>query len=760
MKQIINKNKKKFIFWLNIFPVMGIMLISLVFILISLFGITNYFSNAQKEYRNNLYKISVSDAKKELNSFYALLKFLYVEKEKYLKKELVEHVNMGYDVINSLYKRHISFNVIIKSLANIRFFDDKSGYFFIYDLKGNVLSLPINKSLEGKNLYNYHDVKGNYIIKDMIRSFKHKNEGFFTWYYIYPKSKQIEKKIGFVKVFKPLNIFIGSAIYFPTLKDEIKDEIKDLFPQITKDLNNEIIIYDNKGNVVFSTNKNLQNKNIYNLKIVKNIIKNVKKDRIYSFEAQNKNNHILRSYFRYYPKLGFYIGVKIDKTEIERKILKNKKQTNKIIKKVIIQFLFTALVFIILALILNLFFVKLLEKLFFSYEKELIAQKEKAKASEKAKAEFLANMSHEIRTPLNAMFGFIKILEEKDLDDESKKYLNIIEKSGQNLLTIINDILDFSKIESGKMSIEKIEFNPKEEIEVIKNLFASSASEKNILLEFNTDLKWCIISDPTRIKQVIANLLSNAIKFTPNNKKIILNIKYDANKEELFVEVIDEGIGIEKEKLNVIFESFSQADTSTTRKYGGTGLGLAISYKLIKFLGGELKVESEVNKGSRFYFTISAKKTKLCPQKDEIKTEKILNEKFDEYILVVEDNEANQMFMRVLLDKMGVKFDMANDGIEAIEKFKKNKYDLILMDENMPNMNGIEATKKIRQLERENSLSHTTIVALTANALEGDKKRFILAGMDYYLKKPVDIEKLKYILQKIADSKNNIKKFN
>ncbi len=239
-----------------------------------------------------------------------------------------------------------------------------------------------------------------------------------------------------------------------------------------------------------------------------------------------------------------------------------------------------------------------------------------------------------------------------------------------------------------------------------------------------------------------------SIKFK-KNKKIILNVKYDEKKEKLFVEVIDEGIGIPKDKSEHIFDSFSQADTSTTRKYGGTGLGLTISYRLIKLLGGELKVESEEGKGSRFYFAIPAKKAKLISKKEEVKSEKILNEKFDEYILVVEDNPANQMFMGVILEKMGIKFDMANDGVEAIEKFKNNKYDLILMDENMPNMNGIEATKKIRQIEREKDLKPIIIVALTANALEGDRERFILAGMDYYLSKPVDIEKLKDILRNI-----------
>jgi signal transduction histidine kinase/CheY-like chemotaxis protein len=382
-------------------------------------------------------------------------------------------------------------------------------------------------------------------------------------------------------------------------------------------------------------------------------------------------------------------------------------------------------------------------------EEELIRQKEKAEKAAKVKSEFLANMSHEIRTPLNAMFGFITILKESEKDIQKFKYLEVIEKCGTNLLNIINDILDFSKIEAGKLNIEIIEFNPKEELETIHALFASKASENNINLNIEEkNLKYMLTTDPTRLKQVVANLLSNAIKFTPANKNVKLRIEYDENKEQLYVEVKDEGIGIPKEKLNTIFEAFSQADNTTTRKYGGTGLGLSISSRLIKMLGGELKVESEVNKGSKFYFTIPAKKGKLITDV-VIQKETKLNETYDYHILLVEDNKANQMFMSVILKKLNITFDIANDGIEAIELFKKNRYDLILMDENMPNMNGIEATKQIRIYEQEKNLLPTIIIALTANALEGDKERFILAGMNYYLSKPLNIDKFKEILNSI-----------
>ncbi|MCH9814025.1 MAG: ATP-binding protein, partial [Epsilonproteobacteria bacterium] len=228
----------------------------------------------------------------------------------------------------------------------------------------------------------------------------------------------------------------------------------------------------------------------------------------------------------------------------------------------------------------------------------------KSKQASKAKSEFLANMSHEIRTPLNAILGFIDLLKEKEIDGEKLKYITTIQSSSTTLLGIINDILDFSKIESGNLNIEKIDFNSNEELNTLADLFRAKASEKSVSLTFKMDenLPKALRSDPLRIKQVMANLLSNAIKFTPRNGRIELLIKYHDKK--LHISVKDNGIGIPEDKQKDIFKAFSQAESSTTRKYGGTGLGLAISAKLIKMLGGELKLESTVAQGSRFYFEI------------------------------------------------------------------------------------------------------------------------------------------------------------
>ena len=367
-------------------------------------------------------------------------------------------------------------------------------------------------------------------------------------------------------------------------------------------------------------------------------------------------------------------------------------------------------------------------------DRMIIEKNEEIEKLSKVKSEFLANMSHEIRTPLNAILGFIKVMKEED-KGKFKKYLDIIDSSSQTLLTIINDILDFSKIEAGKLNIEYIDFN-KEEIFHTIELFKEIAQEKNINFKIKSyNIPLYLYGDIHRIKQVITNLLSNAIKFTPQNKQIETIIKYENNK--FYLEVKDEGIGISKDKQKIIFDAFSQADSSIERTYGGSGLGLTISYKLVKLMKGKLEVESEEGKGSKFYFEIPIKKGKKIE-------EKVIKSHFHKnlFILVAEDNKANQMFMKVILDKMKIKFDIANNGEEAIELAKKNHYDLILMDISMPMMNGLEATKEIRKF------SNIPIIALTANVIEENKEKFLRAGMDDCLSKPLEIEQLNIAIEK------------
>ncbi len=373
------------------------------------------------------------------------------------------------------------------------------------------------------------------------------------------------------------------------------------------------------------------------------------------------------------------------------------------------------------------------------YNKQLQNAKSQAEEIAKMKSEFLANMSHEIRTPLNAIIGFIDLLREQEQDKQKLEYLNIVNTSSKSLVNIINDILDFSKIESGKLSIEHIDFDTKEEFNITKKLFEAKAKEKDIDLQVTyKDVPEYLNSDILRIKQIVNNLLSNAIKFTPKGKNITLSLEHKEN--QLLVAVKDEGVGIQKDKLQSIFEAFSQEEVSTSRKYGGTGLGLSISSRLVNLLGGELKVKSKLGEGSVFYFKIPVEIGKEI-QKES--SEDVSSDNFKgKKILLVEDIKTNQQIMKILIEKVGMSIDIANDGLEAIDMFTKKQYDCILMDENMPNMNGLEATHEIITYEKDNKLDHTPIIALTGNAVDGDRERLMAAGMDEYLNKPIDKEKL------------------
>jgi len=380
-------------------------------------------------------------------------------------------------------------------------------------------------------------------------------------------------------------------------------------------------------------------------------------------------------------------------------------------------------------------------------QEELDQQSESLKRSSQYKSEFLANMSHEIRTPLNAITGFIELLQKRTEDKQSKEYLDVIHSSSDNLLQIIEDILDFSKIESGKLLLDNIDFYTIDEINFALKLFKARCDKKNIdlYLSITGELPKCINADPLRIKQVVSNLISNAIKFTQEGKKIELKVFY--KDEHLHICVKDEGKGIAKDKLEHIFESFNQEDNSTTRKYGGTGLGLAISKELVALMGGELSVRSIEGQGSEFSFFIPVKVI------EKIEDENASQEKVQSFkgkdILLVEDNKSNQLLMRIILEERDFKVSIANDGKEGVEYFKKQRYDLVLMDENMPLMNGIEATALILQYEQDNALKHTPIVALTANAVKGDKEKFLAAGMDEYLSKPLNIDEFNTILSKL-----------
>jgi PAS domain S-box-containing protein len=381
----------------------------------------------------------------------------------------------------------------------------------------------------------------------------------------------------------------------------------------------------------------------------------------------------------------------------------------------------------------------------------LIAEEAKSKAESatrtavdavRAKQQFLSNMSHEIRTPMNAIIGFTKVVLKTELTAKQKEYLTAIKMSGDALIVLINDILDLAKVDAGKMTFEHVPFKMAMSISAILHLFEPKIQEKNLALikKYDDRIPEVLLGDPVRLHQIILNLVSNAVKFTSEGN-ITVSIKLngeDENNVRIEFVVSDTGIGIPEDKISKIFENFQQASSGTSRLYGGTGLGLAIVKQLVESQGGEVSVKSRLGEGSSFSFILSFPKTKEAPEIDaEIKEQETQTKNIK--VLVVEDIALNQLLMKTLLDDFGFERDIAANGKIAIEKLQAKTYDLILMDLQMPEMNGFEATQYIRTKMN----SNIPIIALTADVTTVDLAKCKTVGMNDYIAKPVD-ERLLY----------------
>ncbi len=361
----------------------------------------------------------------------------------------------------------------------------------------------------------------------------------------------------------------------------------------------------------------------------------------------------------------------------------------------------------------------------------------RAENAMKAKQQFLSNMSHEIRTPMNAIIGFTKVLLKTELSAKQKEYLQAIKMSGDSLIVLINDILDLAKVDAGKMSFEHTPFKMALSISAMLHLFETKIQEKNLKLvkEYDKNIPKVLVGDPVRLHQIILNLVSNAVKFTSKGKITIrVNLlSEDEKKATIQFSVSDTGIGIPENKIESIFENFQQASSGTSRLYGGTGLGLAIAKQLVESQEGTIDVQSVINEGSTFSFVLSFQKTTedAEPEPENIQLKSNMK---DIKVLVVEDIILNQLLMKTLLDDFGFERDVADNGKIAIEMMRNKTYDVILMDLQMPEMNGFEATDYIRNTMN----SKIPIIALTADVTTVDLARCKSIGMNDYIAKPVD----------------------
>lgn len=761
---------------------------------ITTFSLYRNYSSEVKNFKKEYIKNSEQDLISEVNRAFKEINKIQEKENSNFKTVLKDRVHMAHSVAVGIYKTYSQtksqkeMREILKASLERAYFNNGTGYYFVITTDGTMLMDPKFKELEGKNFLKQ---KGSSVSKtiaqNMINIALKDGEGTYTYKWYHPEKRSekrvMETKTWFGKRHKGLDVIIGTGEYESDIIDITKRGILSRVSNLQTKYNGKIWVVDEYGKLLNNDLNKSYNEKFLNLS--NGVIKNIRSggNGFYqSFDQQKKEIDTL-SYGVTFKDWGWYI--------ISNKEFKDLETWVKTKKAKFYRDMISQIVLIILTLTLVLFFSiiiikKSIRRLNFAfrefqhffanprvplkvsksheslgfkefeliaksteiiseYHKQLRDEKVNAERALQVKTDFLSNMSHEIRTPMNVIIGMADYMDESKMTVEQKRFLDSFQDACNNLLTILNDILDLSKFESDTFELNNSKFSLQRKLENILNFYTGEANKKGLKLILNYDntIKDTVEFDQVRLGQVLSNLIGNAMKFTKFGK-IELNVKLigvEGNKQRVHFSVYDTGIGIEEEAKETIFQKFAQADDSVTKSFGGTGLGLAISSRLVNAMGGNLLVDSEIAKFTNFYFEVDMP----FLEKDTIEERRsILKQKsFQEvaiehgHILVVDDTDDNLLLIKKFLSHPHIKITTAANGLEALDLYKSDKFDLVLMDIQMPVLDGYEATKKIREYEELNDLSHTPIFALSAYAMTENIDKSMAAGCDGHISKPI-----------------------